>query len=758
MMNYLPSYRQMIWLNSSKDIKLVMKKCCFSLLFLFWGSSATLLAQKVSYYEQLQLAEQLDNTKHPNVEKRDSIAQKVLEYLSYSPRELNPVFNLFMVRYYMGSGEYDKALQFGYKGLEQISYLPDSLDIYHCQLYAFIGLSYIHIEKYDSAYSLYQKALQVLDAEKHPGNAAHLYLELGHLALTFFENKKLAKEFLDKAANKQAFSDDTLAFNLTVNIDYLNYYSYLKKEDSIRHYALKLIELTKLVDDEIGVGIKMYAFSFLAQLSKEAGNYEEALKYHQLVLRADQEHQPIDTLKIVVSHTVIGEDYSLLNQPDSAIYHYNQAMQLVENTHFAQRKIDLLESLNAHYARRGNLEKAYEYLSERTAISDTLTRHKNDMKYNELLRQYESERQEREIDKQQEEIGLLKANEELIELRITIGIILVVVVLVIGFIIARYRVKLKERKAREVEVMGKFKESLTGMIAHDLKTPLGVILATQTERPATRQMARQMLNLVSNMLDVYKHENTEVKVQKDAHTLSTIITEAIEQVRPLSSEKNIVINMVADKENTRVLIDPEYIIRVFVNLFTNAIKYSDLNSQIEVTTQIRDDSIAISIKDQGIGIPKEKLDTIFNAFSQANSKSLGEIPSTGLGLAFCKLALKAHGSDIQVTSERGVGTTFSFDLPLTSSIPLSSANQAKIEIADRITSRERAFIHEKLPMLRTLKLHQASEMEGILTEIEKKKFSTLEPWMNELLDAAYVDNQTRYDELLAQLQTDDLVQ
>ena len=366
------------------------------------------------------------------------------------------------------------------------------------------------------------------------------------------------------------------------------------------------------------------------------------------------------------------------------------------------------------------------------------------MKYNELFRQYESERQEREISDQQEEIGLLKANEQLAKLRTTIGIILVAVI----FIVARYRLKLKERKTRELEAIGKFKESLTGMIAHDLKNPLGVILATETERPATRNMARQMLNLVSNMLDVYKYENTEVRLQKDVYTLSSIIAEATEQIRPLLSDKNITIHITADKENTGVLIDPEYIIRVFVNLFTNAIKYSDLNSQIEVITQTKNDSVAIAVKDQGLGIPEEKLDIIFNAFSQADSKNIGEMLSTGLGLAFCKLALKAHGSDIQVTSERGVGTTFRFDLPMASATTQSEGIETKAGFTAHISAKEWAYIHKNLPMLRTLKLHQASEMEDILAEIEKKKFSTLESWMNGLLDAAYADNQERYDELL----------
>jgi len=232
-------------------------------------------------------------------------------------------------------------------------------------------------------------------------------------------------------------------------------------------------------------------------------------------------------------------------------------------------------------------------------------------------------------------------------------------------------------------ILDQFKESMTGMIVHDLKNPLNAILglSSMNEEDEIMQMinsaGNQMLNLVLNILDVQKFEDSAVKLNLSIAPLSEIVNTSISQVALLVKQKNqsIILNIPSE---CRVDVDVEIIVRVFVNILTNAIKYTQTGGKIKIGTKQNPENpnqVIAYISDTGQGIPADKLHLVFEKFGQVEAKKSGGVRSTGLGLTFCKLVVEAHQGQIWVESEVGVGTTFLFHLPSKSLTSYSMTNE-----------------------------------------------------------------------------------
>ena len=156
----------------------------------------------------------------------------------------------------------------------------------------------------------------------------------------------------------------------------------------------------------------------------------------------------------------------------------------------------------------------------------------------------------------------------------------------------------------------------------------------------------------------------------------------------------------------------------------------------------------VSIKDEGKGIPKDKLATIFKSFSQLDPRDSGGIRSTGLGLTFVKLAVEAHGSSIEVVSEEGKGSTFSFSLELEDSGTVVTITEAQetLELSDQ----ELTWLEEYRIELTSLTIHEIGAIENQLEPLLSKG-GNVSKWAEGLLNAAYGGNSDRFSELINQL-------
>ncbi len=237
-----------------------------------------------------------------------------------------------------------------------------------------------------------------------------------------------------------------------------------------------------------------------------------------------------------------------------------------------------------------------------------------------------------------------------------------------------------EKVNSELQKLNEKKNYFLGMAAHDLRNPLGNInlfstfLLEETSDILNEGQIEYlnniiyssdyMLNLVNNLLDVSKIEAGKLVLKLNTFNIVELIRKNIYLNKFIAKKKNIDIFFEPVLEQIDVVADSQQIEQVLNNLFSNAVKFSEKGKHIEVFVTIKEKLAEISVKDSGKGIPEDELNKLFRPFSKTSVTSTDGEQSTGLGLAIVKKIIEQHNGTILVSSQVGVGSVFSFTLPL----------------------------------------------------------------------------------------------
>ena len=171
----------------------------------------------------------------------------------------------------------------------------------------------------------------------------------------------------------------------------------------------------------------------------------------------------------------------------------------------------------------------------------------------------------------------------------------------------------------------------------------------------------KMLKLINNLIDSNKIKNNYYKLNKKNIDIVPMIENTISCIEKFASERNINLIFDTNEEECIMAIDPEAIDRVIMNLLSNAINFSNENSNIYINLVVKDKEIELSFKDEGCGISKEEKERIFDRFYQG--KNNDNIEGSGIGLNLCMLFVKAHDGKIFLESEINKGSIFTVILP-----------------------------------------------------------------------------------------------
>jgi signal transduction histidine kinase len=220
------------------------------------------------------------------------------------------------------------------------------------------------------------------------------------------------------------------------------------------------------------------------------------------------------------------------------------------------------------------------------------------------------------------------------------------------------------------------------MVVHDMRTPLtsirGVLDLLKddlAENGNNSNVQRRILigqcgtdNLslmIQSLLDISRFENKKMPLKVGFFSMNELCDKAIRsvQIQAEFAQQRIVLS----GDQTRAWGDEDIIHRVLVNLLVNAIQASPEESTIELHVEKADSHVAVEIRDNGCGIPENIRKTIFDQFQGNAAGKLRGATSVGLGLAFCKLAVEAHGGTISVHSRDGGGSVFRIEIPATQS-------------------------------------------------------------------------------------------
>jgi len=238
----------------------------------------------------------------------------------------------------------------------------------------------------------------------------------------------------------------------------------------------------------------------------------------------------------------------------------------------------------------------------------------------------------------------------------------------------------KSRLYEQVVGFNDLKNKFLGMAVHDLRSPIGIIkgyadilrdgsfgelgLEAKKSVEVILRHCDKMLGLIRDLLDISVIESGHLVLNLREVDLMAYLKENIRENALLARAKAIELELETPGDLPKVLMDPERIDQVINNLVTNAIKFSNSRSRIVLRAVPLGDAVAISVTDQGQGIPPGEISKMFQYFGKTNVLPTDGEKSTGLGLAIAKRVVEAHGGSIGVESRPGQGSTFTFTLPL----------------------------------------------------------------------------------------------
>ncbi len=592
-------------------------------------------------------------------------------------------------------------------------------------------------------------------------NLGDVYSNLGNneLAIENYKNAFVYYEKNDKVGLCKVYS--SLGLELEIQ----------GKLEEAFEYLTKSLELSR----EFGLsGEIVNSLSYIANFYRRRGQFQEALNSFAEALAICNSDSTGFTFGTYILTKGIARTYSAMGDFNKALASAVKAQKIMDDSFGLEAQKDMNLLFSIIYEKGNHPAQALQYYKKYKSLEDSIFSESNLLESARLESQYENEKEKQALKLEQEKKEALYTAEvkqqKIVRNALIFGFLLIfslLVVILVSFLQKRRDNKILESQKEKIELQAKkmeeinrklveldhFKQGMISMIVHDLKNPLNTILhlskgEAEENIKVTKQAAGKMLNLVLNILDLNKYENSKMLVRKGAFFIHETAQRAIIQIAHLAGQKNIQIKNEINKL-AGVAGDKAIVERIFINLLSNAIKYTPVNGKIEIEDHVseQDRRIVISVKDSGQGISREFHEKVFEKFMQIDGSHIENVHSSGLGLAFCKLAAEAHDGEIWIDNDYSDGTSVSFSLPLErvhfTEEEVPESKEEKISL----TEKERIVLQKYLAKLERLEVYEISSFRKILKEIKNERMENKQ-WLKQLKNALEYGNQKQFEFLI----------
>lgn len=674
------------------------------------------------------------------------------------------------------------------------------------KIYKYMGLVYEKEAKYDSALIVFNTELEIWEKQKNEEKIANVW---NNIATINLQQGKMdeAAVFLKKAHIYYKQKNDISGL---INIEMKLSIIYMETKDleTAQKILSDLLKRAKQIENKKAIGFAYQNLGVLYRLQnkldKSLENYNNAvlifeelndkhqlggiytnigavyfwqndinksLQYHQKALEIALEmNAPSGIYK---AYNNLADIYYIKKDYETAEKYFSEAIKIQKEIGKISDLPQSYSGIVKTYTANNKHKEAVEIYKEYLQVNDSIFKMTIDEELNTLKVEFQTEKIKDENLLLQKD-GELKEKQLFIQRSMLFAALFFIFLLAgIAIFIYRNRRKLKAMNNILVEKneeiitqstmlknafeklveVNKFKEGLSQMIAHDLKNPLNSLLNIKNtalnneEENVIKQSSKQMLDMIQDMLDVQKYEETKLKLNIKNAPVLDLLSRAQKETAFALKNKNLIIDIRAN-QNIIVSCDPEIIHRVLVNLLTNAIKYSPVNSVISIDVTEHNKIVHFTIEDQGEGIPKEYSEKIFEKFVQFNIPKGEKIRSSGLGLTFCKIALESHQQNIRIC-ESDKGAKFCFTLPYVSSLINDSIAHESEKISIELTDEEKTALESLLKELEKTPMFKISQLKNILDSMKLKVPSTnVDKWCRELYMATVNGNQVYFNILI----------
>lgn len=225
----------------------------------------------------------------------------------------------------------------------------------------------------------------------------------------------------------------------------------------------------------------------------------------------------------------------------------------------------------------------------------------------------------------------------------------------------------------------KMRKDFVANVSHELRNPLFLLqgysealLHNVTENKDEQDEIIKIIvdetlrlqRLVNDILDLANLESDKLSLNKQTISIQEIIAGIIRRYKPVATERNIDLKTNIPDDFPDIYLDPDKITQVLINLMDNALRFSGEKGQILINTGLSENSLTISVVDNGQGIPEEELPFIWERFYKVEKSRNRKLGGTGLGLAIVKKIVEAHGGNVNIQSKYGSGTTVTIQIPV----------------------------------------------------------------------------------------------
>lgn len=586
-----------------------------------------------------------------------------------------------------------------------------------------LGKLYYDVKKYDDAINAFNKSLSITNISKPSIIQAYNFYYLG---MCYMQKKNFS--------------------NAQFNFD---------KAESL-YKTLKINTTTDLINLQRGIIYQATGKSDLA-----------AYIFRKIVAKPD--YPAIINTKAWALFQM-GNIEMFHNRNNLALNYFNKALELNTKTKNLEQKSEILLALSTVHEKMLDRNKAYSFLKLHTNLKESIALLDNEKlgvddyeKFKESERLIETAKKNKEI-QQQEKTSKFSKLISILAIALISILSLLSLSLYKNNIIRTRSNQLLEEKNKELilakekaEKASNARTEFLSTVSHELRTPLnainGITHLLLEEKPKKSQMhyleslqfsGNYLTNFINDILEINKIDSSKAQVENTIFNLKLLIENIQNSLKELASENNNYFHLEVDENIPDYLIgDPTKLSQILMNLINNALKFTH-DGSVCVTTKLvsledKKASIYFEVKDSGIGIPEDKLVSVFDSFSQGSVDINRKYGGTGLGLTIVRKLVSILGGEIQLESVVNQGSTFKFELPFDEAEKPVKKVDKKIKLDNDLSLINKTILVVEDNKINQMISKKMLENKGVFCEIIDNGEDAIETIRNNKFDMILMD-------------------
>lgn len=541
-------------------------------------------------------------------------------------------------------------------------------------------------KEYNQAVFYTKKSIDFCETNHKTENLANQTFKLGKI---YYSQKKYEEALKNFHKSISYFDDVNPTCTKVLALHYIGVTNTAKGDHKTAEiYYKKADDLLKQLNITDHAEVLNYQKAIALKTSK---NLPLAAKSFQKIIKKSDNPSLLKTK--IDAYYQLGLIETQLKRNDSAIIYFDRALDYNAKTNNLAQKSKIILGISEYYKRNRNFDLAYSYLDEHYQIENYLLKLKNaKIDLNEFEKFKKNQSLNNTLKRESEEKIQLKTYRysKLVSI-LAIALISILSLLSLALyknnIIRNQNNLLLREKNKELilaknkaEKASKARSEFLSTVSHELRTPLnainGITHLLLEDNPKKTQLkyleslkfsGNYLTTFINEILEINKIDSTKVEIENISFNLKELLFNIQSSLKELATANKNYFNLEIDKTIPDNLIgDPTKLSQIILNLINNALKFTQ-NGNVNVIAKLyaQEDDIAtvyFEIVDTGIGIPEDKLQTVFESFSQGSIEVNRKYGGTGLGLTIVKKLIELLGGEIKLKSEVGKGSTFTFKL------------------------------------------------------------------------------------------------